>query len=160
MCSSDLTRLDRLVEEGEQAVDEDVRPAEGRDPEIGIGGGAHRIVDLRDDPLRPEVLDGDLGRHDVAVVALGEREEDVGILGTGAAEDVLVGAIAPDRAATEVGREPVEGATVLVRCVVKVHARLLRVADGTEAYAADFRYTSEPRTPADRKSTRLNSSHT
>ena len=48
------------------------------------------------DLLDAERLGGQLGGHDVAVVALGQGQEDVGALGAGAAQDVLVGAVAAD----------------------------------------------------------------
>ena len=40
-----------------------------------------------------------LGRHHVPVVALGQGEEQVGVLGAGPAQDVLVGAVAAERGA-------------------------------------------------------------
>ena len=46
-----------------------------------------------------ERLDRELGGHDVAVVALGQGEEQVGALGAGPAQDVLVGAVAAQRLA-------------------------------------------------------------
>ena len=51
----------------------------------------------------------ELGGHHVPVVALREGEEHVRILRAGPPEDVLVGTVAPDGAATEARREPVEG---------------------------------------------------
>ena len=56
----------------------------------------------------PKRLGRQLGRQDVAVVALGEREEAVGALGAGAPQDVLVGAVGADGLAGEVLVEPVE----------------------------------------------------
>ena len=55
-----------------------------------------------------ERLDRELGGHDVAVVALGQGEEDVGAFGAGPTQDVLVGAVAADggarRTSTAAGR--------------------------------------------------------
>ena len=61
-------------------------------------------IDLPD----AERLVGQLGGHHVAVVALGHRDEDVGALGAGPAEDVLVGAVAADGVAAERRRQAVE----------------------------------------------------
>ena len=58
----------------------------------------------------PSFSRGQLGGHDVPVVALGERQEDVGIGGPGSTERVLVGPVATDGAAPELGRKAVEGA--------------------------------------------------
>ena len=82
-------------------VDHQPRPAEGGDAELRVGLGPDRVVDLGDDLVDAERLGRQLGGHDVAVVALGQGQEDVGALGPGPAEDVLVGAVAPDRLAAE-----------------------------------------------------------
>ena len=85
------------------------RPAQRRDPELGVGLGPQRVVDLGDDPVDAERLGRELGGHDVAVVAFGQGQEDVGALGAGPPEDVLVRAVAADRLAAERGRQAVEG---------------------------------------------------
>ena len=90
-------------------VGEHRRPADRGDPELGVGGRPDRVVDLGQDPLDAELLGRDLGRHDVAVVALGEGQEDVGALGARPAEDVLVRPVAADGAAPELCRQAVEG---------------------------------------------------
>ena len=77
-------------------------------PELRVRLGPHRVVDLGDDLRDAERLGRELGRHDVAVVALGHGQEDVGALGAGAAQDVLVGAVAADRPAAERRRQAVE----------------------------------------------------
>ena len=100
---------DRQAEELVDRVGHQVRPAERRDPEVRVRLGPDRVVDLGDDPLRPERLVGELGGHDVAVVALGHRDEDVGVLGAGPAERVLVGAVAAQGVAAERRRQPIEG---------------------------------------------------
>ena len=86
-----------------------IGPAQRRDPQVRVGLGPDRIVDLGERLLRPEDLDAQLGGHHVAVVALGQGQEQVGILGAGAAQHVLVGAVAPERRAAKPGREAVEG---------------------------------------------------
>ena len=57
----------------------------------------------------PSASVGELRGHHVAVVALGQGQEDVGALGAGPPEDVLVGPVAADRRPAERGRQPVEG---------------------------------------------------
>jgi hypothetical protein len=78
-----------------------VRPAERRDPEVGVGLRADRVVELGHDLVDVERLVGQLGGHHVAVVALGHRDEHVGTARAGPLEDVLVGAVAADRGAAE-----------------------------------------------------------
>ena len=56
-----------------------------------------------------ERLDGKLGGHDVAVVALGEGQEEVCALGARAPQGVLVRPVATDGAAPEGGGQAVEG---------------------------------------------------
>ena len=90
-------------------VDHEPRPAQRGDAELGVGLGPQRVVDLGDDPLDAELLGRELGGHDVPVVAFGQGQEDVGALGAGPLEDVLVGAVATDRRAAERGRQPIEG---------------------------------------------------
>ena len=72
----------------EDRIDHQAGAAERCDAKLGIRGGAHRVVDLGDDLARPECLDGELGGHDVAVVALGQGDEQIRILGPRAAQDV------------------------------------------------------------------------
>ena len=50
------------------------------------------------------------GRHDIAVVALGQGEEDVGALDAGPAQDVLVRAVAADGGPAEGRWQALEGA--------------------------------------------------
>ena len=67
-------------------------------PELGVGRRPHGVVDLGDDLRgRSKRLGRELRGHHVAVVALGQGEEDVGALGARAAQHVLVGAVAADR---------------------------------------------------------------
>jgi hypothetical protein len=60
-----------------------------------------RVVDLGNGPAGPERLGRHLGGHHVPVVALGQGQEQIGILCAGAAQGVLVRAIAPQRRSTE-----------------------------------------------------------
>ncbi len=53
---------------------------------------------------------GQLRGQRIAVVALGEGHDDVGLLGPRTAQHVLVGAAATDRLALEGGGQPAEGA--------------------------------------------------
>ena len=81
-------------------------------PIDGVGLGAHRVVDLGHDVRDPERLGRQLSREDVAVVAVGQREEPVGAFGAGTPEDGLVGAVAAQRLAREVRVQPPEGVGV------------------------------------------------
>ena len=84
------------------------RAADGGHAELGVSLGADRVVDLRDRSPRTEDLDRELGGHHIAIVALGQREEQVAILGAGAAQHGFVGAVAADGIAVEVPRQTVE----------------------------------------------------
>ena len=88
-------------------VDDQPGAAHRGDAELGVGLGAERIVDLGDDPLGAERLDRQLGRHDVAVVTLGQGQEDIGVRRAGAPQHVLVRPVAADRSAAE-GRPAVD----------------------------------------------------
>ena len=101
--------LDGKPEVVVDGVDHQPGPAQRGDPELGVGLGPQRVVDLGDDPVDAELLGRELGGHDVPVVAFGQGQEDVGALGAGPLEDVLVGAVATDRRAAERGRQPIEG---------------------------------------------------
>ncbi len=85
-----------------------VGATEGGDAQVGIRLGANRVVDLGDRLAGAELLDAQLRGHDVAVVAFCEGEEEVGVLGAGPAQGVLVGAVAAQRGATERRWEAVE----------------------------------------------------
>jgi len=76
---------------------------------LPIRVGADRIVDLRDDLLHPEDLLRDLRGHEIPVVALRQRDERIGLLDTGLAEDVEIGAVAEQRRSLEVLRQMREG---------------------------------------------------
>ncbi len=66
---------------GVERVDHQTGPAQCRDADLGIRRGADRVVDLGHDVVDAERLGRDLGGHDVAVVAFGQGQEDVGALG-------------------------------------------------------------------------------
>ena len=56
--------------------------------EFRVRGRPHRVVDLGDDLLDPERLRRELGGHDVAIVTLGQGDEDASGCGPGAPEDI------------------------------------------------------------------------
>ena len=78
----------------------------------------------------------ELRGHDVAVVALGHRQEDVRIAGTGPDQDVLVGPVAADGAPAERRRQAVEGVGVQVEDQHLVTGHVIRVGDGGAHAAA------------------------
>jgi hypothetical protein len=100
---------DRQLQIRQDRVGHQVRPTDRGDPQLGIGQRPQWVIDLGDDLLDPEGLGRQLGGHDVPVVALGHRQEQVGILGAGTSEGVLVGSVTADRVALERAREAVEG---------------------------------------------------
>ena len=81
---------------------------DGRDPEPLVDHRAARVVDTGDDALHAERLAGDAGRHDVGVVAAGDRGDGVGFLDARLDEDVAVEAETDDRRAAEALGEPPE----------------------------------------------------
>ena len=85
-----------------------VGAAQGRDAEVRVRLGPDGVVDLGHGLAGAERLDAQLRGHDVAVVALGQGEEQVGVLGAGAAQHVLVGAVAAQGGAREARGQPVE----------------------------------------------------
>ena len=95
--------------EAGQGLDHHVRPADDGDAHRGVRLGPDRVVDLGHDHRHRERLGRQLRGEDVAVVALGEREEPVGALDADAPQHVLVGAVGADRVAREVLGQPVEG---------------------------------------------------
>ena len=68
-------RLDQHVANHLRA---DGRRADRLHAELAVHLSARRIVDARDDPLDLEHALGDQGRHDVAVVAVGDGDKSVG----------------------------------------------------------------------------------
>ena len=102
-------RADWQLEVGQQRVGHEVGPADRGDAEIGVRLGPDRVVDLGDDALDPERLGRQLGGHHVAVVTLGQGQEDVRAFGTRPAQGVLVRPVAADGIALERGRQSVEG---------------------------------------------------
>ncbi len=99
-----------LSEVVEQSTLEDERAAQNGQPERGVRLRAHGVVDLRDHARDGEGLAGQLGHEDVAVVALGQGQEDVGSLEPGPPQDVFVDAVAAHGVAPEVGRQAIESA--------------------------------------------------
>src|SRR5438067_10490410 len=90
------------------------------DAELLVGLGTLGIVDTGHHVRDLEDVLGDLGGHDVAVVALCDGDETVGLLDAGPAEDVDVGAVADDLVAAEVPGEdsPGRGARKGVRVAI------------------------------------------
>ena len=78
------------------------RGADGVQPQLLVCLGALWVIDAGHHARHLEDVLGDLRRHDVAIVAFGDSDESVGVLDTGAAEDLGVGAVADDLVALEV----------------------------------------------------------
>ncbi len=95
-----------------QGLGQDGGAADGLQAQRPIRLGPERVVDLGDDPRNAEHVLGQLGGHDVAVVALGQGHDDLGHLGLGAAQDVLVAPVAPDRDPAVAARQLLEGAGI------------------------------------------------
>ena len=102
--------LGALDRRGDESVAEDDRAADRLEPEGAVGVAAQRVVDLGDHAGHVEPMLGELRGQRIAVVALRQGHDDVGLLGAGRAHDVLVGAVAADRLATERRRQAAEGA--------------------------------------------------
>src|SRR6202022_4154847 len=90
------------------------RRADGIEAQLAIDGFPHRIIDAGDDPRDLKDLERDLGRHDVAIVAIGQRGEAVRRLDPRLAQYVLVDPIAEDHLTREIGAEPVKGLPIAV----------------------------------------------
>ena len=95
--------------EAPDGVDHHHRPVQRVDAQRGVGLGPDRVVDLADDVLDAERLGRQLGGQDVAVVAVGERQEPVGAFGAGTTQDALVGAVAAQGLAREARGQAPEG---------------------------------------------------
>src|SRR4051812_17788948 len=71
-------RRGELAERGPfELLDRDRRRADGLQALLGVPGGAPRIEHARDDLGDVEAPARDLGHHEVRVVAVGGRDEDV-----------------------------------------------------------------------------------
>ena len=95
-----------------ERVAQDDRAADRLQAERAIRLAAERVVDLGDDARHAESVLRQLRGEGVAVVALGERHDQVGLLGAGGAHDVLVRAAAADGLAAEALGQAREGARV------------------------------------------------
>ena len=127
-------------------VDEQARPADRGHTQLAIGLGADRIVDLGHHLRDVERLGRQLRRQDVAVVTLGQREEHVGAVGAGAAQDVLVGAVAADGLTGEVLFETVKASVLMSMTVTLVPlAREPLGNAGANPPAADDDYAHQRR---------------
>ncbi len=76
---------------------------------LTVGVRADRIVDLTDHVLDAEDLLRDLGGHQVAVVALGQREERVGLVDARLALYLEIRAVPEQRGALERRRKVLKG---------------------------------------------------
>src|SRR6185436_12552128 len=101
--------LEAEAEELADGARHEVRPAERGEAEVGICRRPERVVDLGDHVLRAERLGRQLAGHDVPVVALGHRDEQVGIRRPGPPQRVFVGPVAAHGGAAEGARQAVEG---------------------------------------------------
>src|SRR6185436_2421096 len=79
--------------------------ADGVQPQPAVRILADGIVEAADDLWHVENEPRHLGRHDVAVVAVRDRDEGVGILDACAAQDIFIDPGADDRFATKCGGE-------------------------------------------------------
>src|SRR5260370_27684797 len=78
---------------------------DGMQAELLVSIGTLGIVDTGNDPGYLEDDLGDLGGHDVAVVAFGHGDEAIGILHAGPPQDIGIGAVADHLVALEIVRE-------------------------------------------------------
>src|SRR5439155_2251562 len=97
----DLTDLAVVLQHGVAKRAEDRRPREGVDAHLPVGLRAYRVVHLGDDALHAEDLLGDLCRHQVPVVALGEGQGRIRPLHARLPEDIEIGPVAEDRLALD-----------------------------------------------------------
>src|ERR1700693_6062277 len=88
--------------------------ANGFDAQLAIELAARRVVDARDDLLDPEHALRDQCRHHVAVIAVRDGDESVGVGGAGAFEDVVVDAGPNFDATREARPQTFEGGRVFV----------------------------------------------
>src|SRR6266536_3129643 len=77
--------------------------ADGFHPHFPVGTLTDRIVDTADNLLDIEDLFSDLACHNISVVAIGNGDEGVGCLNTGATQRLFVNAIALDLLSSEIG---------------------------------------------------------
>jgi hypothetical protein len=97
-----------------QGVRQDGGAADGLQAQRPIGLGPERIVDLGDDPGNAEHVLGQLGGHDIPIVALGQGHDDLGHLGFRTAQDVLIPADAANGDPAVAARQTLEGAGIEV----------------------------------------------
>src|SRR5712691_12264665 len=94
------------------------RSGEGRadsiEAKLAIDRLAHRIVYPGDHPGDLEDLFCNLGRHDVAIVPIGEGGEAIRRLDSRLAEHVLVDPVAEHHLSAEIAAEPVKGTPIAI----------------------------------------------
>src|SRR5215217_4466987 len=88
------------------------RRTDGGESEPAVGVFPNGVVDAADHLGHVEDVARHLGGHDVAVVAVRDRDECGRLFDPGAAEDVLVDAGADDGVATKVGWQATKGERV------------------------------------------------
>src|SRR5204863_5840114 len=104
----DLAHLPVLHEHREEERSQDGCPRQRVDAHLPVHLGTNGVVHLGDHALHTEDLLRDLRGHEVAVVALGQSEDGVGLLDPGLPEHLEVGPVAEDRLALERRRQVLE----------------------------------------------------
>src|SRR5690349_7155792 len=90
------------------------RRADGDQAKTAVRFGAHRIVSAAYHLRHPDDEACHVWRHDVPVVPVSDGKKRVGVLDSGAPQDVFVDTRTNDRFATEVWRKPTKGTAVRV----------------------------------------------
>src|SRR6184192_1313335 len=93
------------------------RRADSVEAELTVDILAHRVVDPGDHPGALENLAGDLGRHDVSIVAVGQGGEAIRSLDAGLAQDILIDPVAENHLPREIAPQPIERAPIHITTV-------------------------------------------
>src|SRR5438477_12846897 len=88
------------------------RRADGVEAELTVDILAHRVVDPGDYPGDLENLAGDLGRHDVSIVAVGQGGDAIRGLDAGLSQAILIDPVAEHHLPSEIVPQPIEGVTL------------------------------------------------
>ena len=86
---------------GKHGIGHQIGAADRGQAKIRISLRSNGIIDLGDHPVCRERFDRELRRHYVPVVAFRQSQEEVGCLGAGPPERVLVRAVSAHRAAAK-----------------------------------------------------------
>src|SRR5579872_402188 len=108
---------------------------ERHEAELPVPVGPNGVVDPRNHVLDAEHVPRNLRRHNISVIALADRDEDVGILDPRAAQHVLIDAIADDALPLVLCAEPAERLTLKIDHRYRVTV-LIHHARKRRAYAA------------------------